>query len=74
MSNNGLKLLTRKQVSELFQLPLSTLDYLVSTEQIPFFRPSRRNLRFRESELIDWLETKRNVPYRKGGRRGLRED
>jgi excisionase family DNA binding protein len=66
MSNNAeLRLLTRQDVSELFQLPLSTLDYLVSTEQIPFFRPTQRNLRFRESELLEWLETRRDLPYRK---------
>ena len=61
---NGLKLLTRKEVCELFSLPTSTLDFLVSTGQIPYFRVSQRNIRFRESELLEWLETRRNVEYR----------
>jgi len=66
MSEELLKLLTRQQVSEkFFQLPISTLDYLVQTDQIPFFRVSKRNVRFRESELVEWLETRRNLPYRK---------
>ena len=64
--NDNLKLLTRKDVAELFQLPISTLDYLVSTSQIPFFRPTQRNVRFREAELVKWLdEERRNLPYRK---------
>lgn len=67
MSNNAeLKLLTRKDVAELFQLPISTLDYLVQTRQIPFFRPSQRNVRFREADLVKWLdEERRDLDYRK---------
>jgi excisionase family DNA binding protein len=67
MSNNGLKLLTRKQVCDLFALPSSTLDYLVSTSQIPFVRITKRNVRFREDELLKWLETRRDLPYRRAG-------
>ena len=64
--NDELRLLTRQQVSELFQLPLSSLDYLVSTKQIPFYRVSKRNIRFRKSDLLVWLgEERRNLPYRK---------
>jgi len=65
--NNGLQLLTRKQVCNLFALPSSTLDYLVSTSQIPFIRITKRNVRFREDELLQWLEGRRNIPYRRGG-------
>lgn len=64
MSEDKLKLLDRKEVSSLFGLPLSTLDGLVSTRSIPFFRVSRRNVRFRESELLVWLESRRDLPYR----------
>ena len=64
MSEDKLKLLGRKEVSSLFSLPLSTLDGLVATRSIPFFRISRRNIRFKEAELLEWLETRRNLPYR----------
>ena len=62
---NDLDLLTRQQLSEKWELPISTLDYLVQTKQIPFYRVSKRNVRFRESELLEWLETRRDLPYRK---------
>ena len=67
MSNNGLKLLTRKQVCNLFALPYSTLDYLVASSQIPFIRITKRNVRFREDQLLQWLETRRDLQYRRGG-------
>jgi excisionase family DNA binding protein len=64
--NDQLRLLTRKDVTRLFQLPASTLDYLVACGEIPYFRVSRRNVRFRESELKEWLESRRDLPYSRG--------
>lgn len=67
MTDNDLALLTREMVSKDFILPMSTLDYLVATGQIPYFRITKRNIRFRRSELLEWLETRRDIPYRRGG-------
>jgi predicted DNA-binding transcriptional regulator AlpA len=63
--NDNLKLLTRKDVSELFQLPVSTLDYYIVTEQVPFVRLGKRNIRFCPDKLLQWLKERENVPYRK---------
>lgn len=65
MSKDDLRLLSAKDLAEAFGLPRSTVDYMVQTNQIPFFRISRRNVRFRESEIAEWLETRRNIDYRR---------
>jgi excisionase family DNA binding protein len=62
-----LKLLTRKDLAALFQLAPSTLDFLVATRQIPFYRISKRNLRFKATEIKKWLETRKNLPYGEDG-------
>jgi excisionase family DNA binding protein len=51
--------LTPKQVAEKLQLPLSTLHYYVSTEQIPHERLSRKVVRFDPTSVEDWLARKK---------------
>ena len=50
------ELLNYKQASSLLNIPISTLYALVSKEQIPFFRASKRIVRFSKSELETWLK------------------
>ena len=59
-----MEILTRKEVSEMLKLPIRTLDYLVSTGQIPFFRPGKRSVRFLKSRLEDWIQTREGVEFR----------
>jgi excisionase family DNA binding protein len=51
--------LTRQEVSELFKLPLSTVDYFVGTNQIPYSRLGKRSVRFSRSELEHWFESRK---------------
>jgi len=57
--------LTRKQVAELLQLSLGTLDYMVAANQIPFSRVGKRNVRFSRERLERWFREREGVEYRK---------
>ncbi len=58
---------TRQEVSDIFKIPLKTIDYMVRTGQIPFFRPSRRLVRFNSDRLKEWMHEREMVEYRLGG-------
>lgn len=59
------EILTRKDVSKQFKLPLGTVDYLVSTKQIPFSRLGRRGVRFSKGRLMEWFREREGVEFRK---------
>ena len=56
-------LLTVKQVAELLQLSRGSIARLVDLEGLPAFivfrGPGKRILRFREQEVVQWLEGRR---------------
>ena len=60
------KFLTRKDVSEMLQMPVRTIDYFVSTGQIPFSRLGKRSVRFRKDRLMAWFDEREGVEYRHG--------
>jgi excisionase family DNA binding protein len=51
------RLLTIQEVSELTGLAVGTLYHFVSQQRIPVVRLSRRCIRFRYSDLLDWIRT-----------------
>jgi excisionase family DNA binding protein len=58
------RLLTAKQVAELLQVPLSWVYSRTSSraaDRIPGFRLGKY-WRFREGDVLDWLETRRQYP------------
>ena len=62
--NTSREIMTRSDVAEEYQLPLRTVDYLVSTNQIPYSRIGKRGVRFSRSRLVEWLRERENVEYR----------
>ena len=58
------EILTRAETAELLKLPKRTLDYLVSTGQIPFARIGKRSVRFTRSRLLEWLSEREGIEYR----------
>ena len=58
------EIMTRNDVADEFQIPLRTVDYLVSTGQIPFSRIGRRSVRFTRGRLMEWLREREGVEYR----------
>ena len=52
------KLITIKQVSELTGVSVFTLQKLCRQHQIPCYKPTR-HYKFRESEIAEWLESKK---------------
>lgn len=58
------EILTRKEVSEIFKLPVRTVDYLVQTDQIPFSRLGKRSVRFSRDRLSTWFKDREGVEYR----------
>ncbi len=58
------EILTRAETAELLKLPERTLDYLVSTGQIPFARIGKRSVRFTRSRLLEWLQEREGIEYR----------
>jgi len=58
------EILTRKEAAEMLKLPIRTVDYYVSTNQIPFSRLGKRNVRFDSARLMDWFHEREGVEYR----------
>jgi excisionase family DNA binding protein len=57
-------LMTRKDVAEFLKIPLRTIDYLVTTGQIPYFRIGKRSVRFSRERLSEYLKERECVEYR----------
>lgn len=55
--------LTRKEVADLFKLPLRTVDYLVSTGQLPYSRLGKRSVRFSRSRLEEHFKSREGVAF-----------
>jgi excisionase family DNA binding protein len=59
---NGERLLTARAVAELLCISSEAVLRLWRAGDLPGFRLSTRVLRFRESEIMEWLETRRAHP------------
>lgn len=59
-----MEILTRKEVSEVFKLNPRTLDYLISSGQIPYSRIGRRMVRFERSRLEQWFKSREGIVFR----------
>ena len=59
-----MEILTRTEAGEYLKMPVRTIDYLVQTDQIPFYRPTKRNVRFSKDDLDAWLKTRKNIEFR----------
>jgi len=46
-----------KMASDLIGIPIGTLYSWVSQKQVPHHRLGKRLIRFKKSELLDWLES-----------------
>ena len=51
------RLLTISEVAEMTGLAVGTLYHFVSQQRIPVVRLSKRCIRFRYSDLLDWIQT-----------------
>jgi excisionase family DNA binding protein len=51
------RLLTISDVAEMTGLTVGTLYHFVSQQRIPVVRLSKRCIRFRYSDLLDWIKT-----------------
>jgi len=58
------EILKRIEVSEMFQMPVRTVDYLVSTNQIPYSRLGKRSVRFNKDRLMRWFEEREGIEFR----------
>ena len=56
--------LKRKEVAEMFKIPVRTIDYLVQTGQIPFSRIGKRSVRFNKARLEEWFAEREGVECR----------
>ena len=50
-------LLTIREVSEFTGLAVGSIYHMVSAKRIPVIRLSRRCIRFRYSDLLDWIQS-----------------
>jgi len=53
-------LMTRKEVAEYFGMSIRTIDYLVASKQLPFFRIGPRLIRFSKTKIKEHLERLEN--------------
>jgi excisionase family DNA binding protein len=64
-----MEILTRQELSTIFKLNLRTLDYLVSTHQIPYSRIGRRMVRFDRERIEAWFKQREGLSYKRGQKR-----
>lgn len=55
MSDKESKILNYKQAAEYLGIPIGTLYAMVSKRQLPHLRFGNRFVRFKESDLIAWI-------------------
>ena len=67
MKEDELGMMTPKEVSKEFKISRSTLTYYVKNNYIPYVRMGKRNVRFLRSDLMKWIEGRKNLPYEKEG-------
>jgi excisionase family DNA binding protein len=60
------RLLTTREVGEMLSLSPATVLRRWRAGELPGFRLSSKALRFRESELLAWLEERREGPMKSG--------
>ena len=58
------EILTRSEVAAMLKLTVRTVDYLVSTNQIPFSRLGKRSVRFDRGRITGWFRDREGVEYR----------
>jgi excisionase family DNA binding protein len=57
------EVLTGQEAAEMLKLPKATLNYLVTTCQIPFSRVGKRSVRFTRMRLLEWMREREGVEY-----------
>ncbi len=59
-----MEVLTMNEAANLLKVPKRTLQYLVSSQQVPFFRVGRRGVRFSVKRLEEWSREREGVELR----------
>ena len=58
------EILKRQGAAEFLKTPIGTIDYLVATGQIPYFRVGKRNVRFSRQRLLEWIKEREGIEFR----------
>jgi excisionase family DNA binding protein len=66
------EVLTAKEVSARYKLPMGTVSYLVATGGIPFTRLSKRIVRFDSDRLDRWFKEGQDKPYTRTEKESVR--
>jgi excisionase family DNA binding protein len=64
----GERLLSAREVADLLGLSTATVLDWFESDRIPGFKLGGRAVRFRQSEISEWLEEQRRGPVPAGGR------
>ena len=65
------EILIRKEVAEMFKMSIGTINYLVTTGQIPFSRLGKRSVRFDRARLEKWFADREMVEYRRKNKNNI---
>jgi len=57
-------MMTYREVSKLLSVPIGTLYAYVSQDKIPYVRLGRRLVRFKEQDVLKWVEQNSVLPAR----------
>lgn len=58
------EVMTRKEAAEFLRISQGSVAYLVKTDQIPYSRLGKRNVRFYRERLIEWMKERESVELR----------
>ena len=59
-----MEILTKKEAAELIKISDATMNYLISTGQIPFIRIGKRGVRFSKKRLEEWFMEREGIEFR----------
>jgi hypothetical protein len=55
------EIMNKGEVEQVFKLNPRTLQYLISTHQIPYSRVGKRTIRFSRRRLMEWMREREGV-------------
>jgi len=58
------RMLTIKEVADLLQVSRAVINKWVKAEKLQFYRVGEKSLRFRQSDIIDFVNKGRLTPFR----------
>jgi excisionase family DNA binding protein len=58
------QILTKDEAAKFLKMSAKTIDYFITSGQIPFSRIGKRSVRFSTARLLRWMEEREGIPHK----------